>query len=104
TPTVAYGANNNLWFDLSNIEAARDQTLDEVRDAVAAAWTNARTSEALEAAAKASVAELDAGTSIALVAGEHNAQSTVSQPFTRDGDGTPVFNQNVATNVFSAGL
>ena len=34
---------------------------------------------------------------------ERGQFAAVSAPMTRDGDGTPVFDQNVATNIFSAG-
>ncbi|MBI4920182.1 MAG: SurA N-terminal domain-containing protein [Devosia nanyangense] len=102
-PTVAFSATKNLWFDLSKIEAARDQTLDEVHDAVATAWTNGKTEEALQAEVKAAVDELQQGTSIQLVSSEYNADTKTSQPFTRDGDKTNVFNQQVATQIFSAG-
>jgi peptidyl-prolyl cis-trans isomerase D len=101
--TVAYGATNNLWFDLSKIEVARDQTLDEVRDAVSTAWTNAKTDAALKAEVDAMIAELDAGKSFQDLATEKNQFATISAPLTRDGDGTTVLNQAVATNIFSAG-
>jgi peptidyl-prolyl cis-trans isomerase D len=102
-PTVAYNANNNLWFELSNIEAARDQTLDEVRDAVTTAWTDAKVNELLKAEVDEIIAALDGGKSFEELATERGQIASISAPMTRDGDGTPLFNQNVATNIFSAG-
>ncbi|MDO8359282.1 MAG: hypothetical protein Q7T08_04500, partial [Devosia sp.] len=102
-PTVAFSATKNLWFDLSKIEAARDQTLDEVHDAVATAWTNGKTEEALQAEVKAIIADLDAGKSFQDVAAARSQFATISQPITRDGDKTSVLTQMVATQNFSSG-
>ncbi|MBL8596122.1 MAG: peptidylprolyl isomerase [Devosia sp.] len=101
--TITYNANNNLWFDLNNIEVARDQTLDEVRDAVTTAWTTAKTDELLKAEIDEIVAALDSGTPFQDVATERGQFATISAPMTRDGDNTPVFNQAVATSIFSSG-
>lgn len=101
--TVSYGATNNVFFDLTAVEPARDQTLDEVRDGVSAAWTNQKTDEALRAEVDAIIAELDGGKSFADLAAERNQFATVSAPITRAGDGTTVLNQQVATNIFSSG-
>ncbi len=103
TATVAYGATNNLWFDLSNIDVARDQTLDEVRDALTATWTDAKTDELLKAQVDEIIAALDAGKPFPDVATERSQFATISPAITRDGDGTTVLNQAVATNIFAAG-
>lgn len=101
--TVTYNANNNLWFDLSTVDVARDQTLDEVRDSVAFAWTTEKTNELLKAEVEKIVAELDGGKSLNDVATERNQFATISAPITREGDGTAVLNQAVATTIFSTG-
>ncbi|RYE10245.1 MAG: hypothetical protein EOP22_05840 [Hyphomicrobiales bacterium] len=101
--TVSYGATNNLWFDLKAVEPARDQTLDEVRDAVVLAWTNRKTDDALRAEVDAIIAELDGGKTFEQIATERNQFAIVSAPINRDGDGTTVLNQTVATNIFSTG-
>jgi peptidyl-prolyl cis-trans isomerase D len=102
-PTVSISSTNNVWFDLSKVEPARDQTLDEVKDKVAAAWTAEKTDDALKAQVKAITAELDAGKSFQDVAAEHSQFATVSQPITRDGDKTNVLTQQVATQIFASG-
>ncbi|HEX4296478.1 MAG TPA: SurA N-terminal domain-containing protein [Devosia sp.] len=102
-PTVAFTATQNAWFDLSKVEPARDQTLAEVHDAVATAWTNAKVDAALQAEVKAMMADLDGGKSFQDVAAAHSQFATVSQPITRDGDKTNVLTQQVATNIFSGG-
>lgn len=101
--TVAYGATNNLWFDLSATEPARDQTLDEVRDALTTAWTDAKVNELLTAEVNEIGKALDDGRPFADVASERNQFATIAAPITRDGDGTTVLNQSVATNIFSGG-
>ena len=102
-PTVAITATDNVWFDLSKIDPARDQTLDEVRDKVSAAWTAQKTDEALKAEVAKIVAELDGGKSFQDVAAERSQFATVSQPITRDGDKTNVLTQQVASQIFAGG-
>lgn len=103
TPGIALGGNHNVWFDLKSVEPARDQTLEEVRDEVAAAWT----SEQTEAAITAQVAEitdrLGTGEPLADVAVAYNQFPQVSSPFTRSGEtGTPI-DSAVANAVFAGG-
>lgn len=101
--TVALSANNNIYFELKSIEAARDQTLDEVREAVTKAITDERTKAALEAEAKAIVADLDTGTSFGIIANQHDSEATTSAPIGRNGDDTQVLSKEVATAIFLGG-
>ncbi|HWA17519.1 MAG TPA: SurA N-terminal domain-containing protein [Devosia sp.] len=101
--TVSLGANNNVYFELGKIEPARDQTFDEVKETLATTLTNERTKAALEAEAKTIVADLDSGTSIGVIASQHGQKTVTSQPFDRNGDGTPLINQQVATAAFLGG-
>jgi len=101
--TVTYGANHNLWFDLTAVEPARDQTLDEVRPLITTAWTDAKVDETLKAQVEAIVAELDSGKSFADVAAARNQLTIGSAPFTRTGDGSSIINNAVASSVFSQG-
>ncbi len=102
-PTVTLGSNSNVWFDLKSIEAARDQTLDEVRDALTAAWTQKKTDEAITAEVDKIMQQLRDGTPFADIAVALNQFPILSQPLTRDGDGTNVLNQAVAQQIFSGG-
>jgi peptidyl-prolyl cis-trans isomerase D len=102
-PTVAISANNNIWFDLEAIEPARDQTLEEVRDAVAAALTSERTAAALADEVEKVLSRLESGVAFADVAASLNQFPILSQPMTRSGDGTSVLNQAVASAVFNGG-
>jgi len=102
-PTVQLGATNNVWFDLKSTEVARDKTLDEVRDAVTTAWTEEKTNEAIKAQVDKIMAQLKSGTSFADVAAAENQFPQLSQPITRQGDGTPVLNAAVAGAAFGGG-
>ena len=102
-PTVTISSTNNVWFDLSKVDPARDQTLAEVKDAVTTAWTNEKTDAALKAEVKKILADLDGGKSFADVAAAGNQFATVSSPITRDGDKTAVLNQQVASQIFASG-
>jgi len=103
TPGISLGSNRNIWFDLKGIEPARDQTLDEVRDRVAEAWTAQKTSEALTTEVAVALDKLRAGVPFEDVAAELNQFPVLSQPLTRNGDGTSVLNATVASAIFSGG-
>jgi peptidyl-prolyl cis-trans isomerase D len=103
SPTVAVNSNDNIYFDLSKVEPARDQTLDEVKDKITAAWTAAKTDAALKADVAAILKDLDAGKSFQEVAAARSQFATISQPITRDGDKTNVLTQQVAAQIFSGG-
>jgi peptidyl-prolyl cis-trans isomerase D len=103
TPAVSLGSNRNVWFDLKSVEPARDQTLDEVRDAVAEAWTAKKTSEAITTEVAVTLDKLRAGTPFADAAAALNQFPVLSQPLGRNGDGTPVIDQAVGEAIFAGG-
>jgi peptidyl-prolyl cis-trans isomerase D len=103
TPAISLGANNNIWFDLQAIEPARDQTLDEVRDATAEALTTERVNAAIAAQAADAVARLDSGEALADVAASLSVFPQLSAPFTRRGaEGTSI-DGVVAAAAFAGG-
>ncbi|HEY0917868.1 peptidylprolyl isomerase [Devosia sp.] len=110
-PTVPLGANRNAWFDLKQVEAARDQTLDEVRDKVTTAVLAQRTDAAMAAAVDDIVARLKAGEAFAEVAASLNQFPTLSPPLKRDGTtamggagaGGQVLDPAVAAAAFAGG-
>lgn len=103
-PQLALGANNNVWFDVTETSPARDQTLDEIRDAVLQAWTDEKTQDAMTAEVDKVTAELDAGKSLAEVAGTFGQFPVPSGEITRDtGDGTAQIDANVANATFAGG-
>jgi peptidyl-prolyl cis-trans isomerase D len=101
TPTVTLSSTASVWFDLKDVAPVRDQTLAEVHDAVADAWTKQKTDEALTARVNEALAALKAGKPIDDVATSANQFAVLSQPFTRNGDGTSVIDQTVAQAVFN---
>ncbi len=103
-PTIAVSANNNIWFDLKGIEPARDQTLDEVRDAIVAAVATERTEQAITAEVEKVLERLKAGEDFATVATSINQFPQLSQPLTRAGEeGNPTLDQTVGAAVFGGG-
>lgn len=102
-PTIQLSSNRNVWFDLKKVDEARDQTLDEVRDAVVAAWTNAKTDEAVSAEVTKLLDQVKSGTAFADVASSIGQFPILSQPLKRSGDGTTMLNQTVANEIFNGG-
>jgi len=108
TPSVQLSNSQNVWFDLKKIDPARDQTLAEVHDAVAKAWTAEKTNAAMKAEADKLVADLKSGKSFDDVASSVNLLPILSQPITRQGDqsaggaGT-VLDTQVAQAAFAGG-
>jgi peptidyl-prolyl cis-trans isomerase D len=85
TAAVPLAGNGNLYFDLTAVDPARDQTLDEVRDAVTATLTTERTNNAILAATEDAVKRLDAGEALADIAASYNVFPQLSSPFNRFG-------------------
>ena len=110
-PAISLGSNRNAWFDLKGIEPARDQTLEEVRDAVTTAWTTEKTEAAVLAEIEKITTRLTAGEAFADVAASFNLFPTLSPQLKRDGttlvDGNssrdPVLDQAVAAAAFAGG-
>lgn len=102
-PSVPLSGNAHLWFDLENVEPARDQTLDEVRDQVTAAITEQRTNEALMALGQDIVTRLEAGEALADIAFELNTFPQISSPFTRFGSDDGFIDGTTASAAFAGG-
>ena len=103
TPAVSIAGTSNVFFELGAIAPARDRTLDEVRDEVAAAWTADATQAAVSDYAARMVERLETGENLADIALETSQFTQLSQPFTRQGEtGTPI-DTTVANAVFAGG-
>lgn len=102
SPTVSLGSNYNVWFDLKEIQPARDLTLEEVRDQLVAAWTTEKESQAVAAEVDKILAQLEAGTSFADAAVAANQFPQLSQPIGRSGDSGTI-DAAVATEIFKGG-
>jgi peptidyl-prolyl cis-trans isomerase D len=107
TPSVSLSASGTLWFDLKKVVPARDETLAEVHDAIAKAWTDEKTNAAYKAAADKLLAALKSGKSFDEVAGTVNQFPTLSPPITRQGDTSgvagKVLDRTVAAAAFAGG-
>jgi peptidyl-prolyl cis-trans isomerase D len=108
TPSIQISGSENVWFDLKTVVPARDQTLAEVHDAIAKAWTKEKTDAGMKTEADKIVADLKAGKTFDDIASSLNQFPILSQPLTRQGDKTAgeastVLNTTVATAVFNGG-
>jgi peptidyl-prolyl cis-trans isomerase D len=103
TPAISLSANHNVFFDLKLIEPARDRTLEEARDDLVVAWTEQQTDAAITREVEAILAQLAAGAPLADVAAQRGQFPQLSQPISRDGDGTTVLNPVVAEEIFAGG-
>lgn len=103
TPAIVLNGNSNVWFDLEKIDPARDQTLDEVRDAVVAAWTADKVSAAVNAKADAIVKRMDEGEDLVDIASSLSLIPQASLPFTRFGKADTAIDGAVAAAAFAGG-
>ena len=100
-PSIALASNLNVWFDLTNIEDARDQTLDEVRDEITATLLQQRTTALLSNAAAEDVAAVKGGMPIDLAATTRGTFVAPSEAFARSGLQASEIDGNVANAAFS---
>jgi len=102
-PSVSLTGNAHLWFDLVEVAPARDQTLDEVREEVAAALTEERANEALLALGEELADRVRAGEALADIALSLNLFPQISAPFTRFGAEDGSIDAVVASAAFAGG-
>lgn len=103
TPSVPTTGNGHVFFDLKDVQPARDQTLDEVREAVTTALTTERTNTALQAKSDELVAQLRGGADFAEVAAGLNLFPQISPPFSRFGSDDGSIDNVVAQAAFNGG-
>lgn len=89
-----------LWYDVTNVEGARDRTLDEVRADVAAQWRVDEIARRLSDKAQEIVTRLDQGETIEAIATELSLEARTAEGLARGQaqDGLPA---NVVTQAFS---
>ena len=75
--------NGFLWFDVSDVTPARDQTLDEVRERVLADWRSEAVEDALREKARELATRLQDGESIDAIASEIGAEALTTFPLKR---------------------
>ena len=102
-PSIPLTGNAHLFFDLLEVQPARDQTLDEVREEITAALTTERVNNALLAKSEEIVAQLEGGASLADVAMSLNLFPQLSAPFSRFGSDDGTIDAQVAQAAFAGG-
>ena len=103
TPSIPLTGNAHLFFDLVEIQPARDQTLDEVRDDLTATLIAERTNNALLAKSEEIVAQLKGGSTLADVALSLNLFPQLSAPFSRFGSDDGSIDNVIAQAAFNGG-
>jgi len=102
-PTVALGANRNVWFDILSVEPSRDQTLDEVGDAIREQMLAERVDAELATLVDQIVATLGTGQPFADVAISNQLILQQSEPLNRGGNGGASFSPQVIAAAFGGG-
>lgn len=102
TPAINLGSNRTVFFQLDDVQPARDQTLDEVREEAIAAWQELQTDMEMTRTAEDMVAAIDAGSDLFTVAAENGQIPQSSVPFTRDGANAAI-DPDVARSAFQGG-
>lgn len=97
------GREGFLWYEVVDIDQARDRALDEVRARVAADWRADQVEAALDAAAEAVAASMRNGVEVATVADENGYRSGNRFGIARETSGDPDFGNEAVIAVFEAG-
>ena len=97
---VATKDHGFVWFAVTKIEPARERTLDEVKDKVAAQWREDQVAKALAAKGAEFVTQLSSGAEIAALAGAAGAQVKKAADVHRQGGAS--LPESVVTAMFAA--
>ena len=100
TPPISMNPEGFLWFEVVDVTPARDRTLDEVRDQVAADWTDMKTLEALGEKATEMKERLDRGADLAAIAEELSVAVETKYSLNRGG-ADAVFGDAAVASAFS---
>ncbi|HWV22112.1 MAG TPA: SurA N-terminal domain-containing protein [Devosia sp.] len=103
TPSIPLAGNAHLFFDLVEVQPARDQTLDEVRADLTATMIAERTNNALLAKSKEIVDQLKGGAALSDVALSLNLFPQLSPPFSRFGSDDGSIDSTIAQAAFNGG-
>ncbi|RWD59911.1 MAG: peptidylprolyl isomerase [Mesorhizobium sp.] len=94
--------NGFVFYEVQSITAARDRTLDEVRQKVAADWTAAETDKRLDAKGGELEKRLKAGTALDVIAGELKLEKQTKRGLKREADDAD-FGKEGAAAMFGVG-
>ncbi|MDX8511511.1 peptidyl-prolyl cis-trans isomerase [Mesorhizobium captivum] len=94
--------NGFVFYEVQSITPARDRTLDEVRQKVAADWTAAETDKRLDAKAEELEKRLKAGTTLDVIASELKLEKQTKRGLKREADDAD-FGKEGAAAMFGVG-
>ncbi|RRH99258.1 peptidylprolyl isomerase [Mesorhizobium tamadayense] len=94
--------NGFVFYEVQSITPARDRTLDEVRQKVAADWTAAETDKRLDARAQELEKRLKAGATLDVIAGELKFEKQTKRGLKREADDAD-FGKEGAAAMFGVG-
>ncbi|MDG4881498.1 peptidyl-prolyl cis-trans isomerase [Mesorhizobium sp. WSM4884] len=94
--------NGFVFYEVQSVTAARDRTLDEVRQKVAADWTAAETDKRLDAKAQELEKRLKAGATLDVIAGELKLEKQTKRGLKREADDAD-FGKEGAAAMFGVG-
>lgn len=89
-PPLSIGSAGYVWFEVLNVEEARDRTLDEVRDEVVEDWRQDQIAAALSARAEELEARLREGGSLEAIAADLGTRMQTEYGLQRNSD-DPMF-------------
>ena len=96
-----------IWFDVTNVEKARDRAFDEVRADVLTQWREEETAKRLREMAEKIVERINAGEALASIAQEFKLEVKTANELARGGDNSgltrPVVNRVFTTADQKAG-
>ncbi|MFP1632780.1 peptidyl-prolyl cis-trans isomerase [Zhengella sp. ZM62] len=85
-PPLNHGRSGFVWYEVDGVTPARDRTLDEVRDAVVAAWTADERAERLAARAGELEKRLADGETLDAIAAELDLEKQIKRGLKRGAD------------------
>ena len=85
-PPLNHGRSGFVWYEVEGVTPARDRTLDEVRDAVVAAWTTRERTDRLAQKAGELEKRLESGTTLDEIARDLELEKQVKRGLKRGAD------------------
>ncbi|WOJ89444.1 SurA N-terminal domain-containing protein [Methylocapsa polymorpha] len=105
--TLRAGEGGYQWFEVANIDKARQKSFDEVKDEVEKSWRADETAKLLAAKSAELAKRLEAGESVAAIAAEGNLAIKHATNVKRSGAGAPSAQEltpPVVAQIFNVGL
>lgn len=100
TAPISLGSEGYLWFEVLNVQEARDRELNEIRQDVVADWRAAQLRQAIAERAEELYARLEAGESLAQIAADIGADVQTEYSLQRSSE-NPVFGAAATAAAFA---